>query len=282
MVQWLDEIDLDPSDPPVRMGVRTLGDQSWLLQDDEEESQLALKAKLTKDESSEVFLALPESEAAGLEVCSLITGTGRQLIPDSKDLHPLKRAGLSVQEDLCLMRRDEGCWVLAAASLCFPSRWRLSEKIGREISDVHGPVTGYPEFLRKKVNSLMDRLSTTPVWRRNWFIHPDPSLYQPERPENGDPIIEAVHVHDELFLRSERQTLRSLDTAGWILFTIKIQQASLGELNYARKNDFVKWLMNVSPEGASHKGIQPKQRAQILRSLGHSLPNPAFQHGFDQ
>ena len=107
-------------------------------------------------------------------------------------------------------------------------------------------------------------------------------MYQPERPENGDPIIEAVHVHDELFLRSERQTLRSLDTAGWILFTIKIQQASLGELNYARKNDFVKWLMNVSPEGASHKGIQPKQRAQILRSLGLSLPNPAFGHGFDQ
>ena len=87
MAHWLDEIDLDPSDPPVRMGVRTLGDRPWLVQDDEEESQLGLKANLAKDESSEVFLALPESEAAGLEVCSLITDTGRQLIPDSKDLH---------------------------------------------------------------------------------------------------------------------------------------------------------------------------------------------------
>ena len=270
MVRWLDEIDLDPSDPPVRMGVRTLGDQSWLLQDDEEESQLELKAKLTKDESSEVFLALPESEAAGLEVCSLITGTGRQLIPDSKDLHPLKRAGLSVQEDLCLMRRDEGCWVLAAASLCFPSRWRLSEKIGREISDVHGPMTGYPEFLRKKVNSLMDRLSTTPVWRRNWFIHPDPSLYQPERPENGDPIIRGERTLDELFIRSERQTLRSLDANGWILFTIKIQQTALRELLEARNEDLVDWLTTVSPESALHKGVQSEQREEILKSLNHS------------
>ncbi|MBT4891332.1 MAG: DUF3445 domain-containing protein, partial [Gammaproteobacteria bacterium] len=122
MVHWLDEIDLDPSDPPVQMGVRTLGDRPWLVQDDEEESQLGLKANLAKDESSEVFLALPESEAAGLEVCSLITDTGRQLIPDLEDLHPLERAGLSVQEDLCLMRRDKDRWILAAASLCFPSR----------------------------------------------------------------------------------------------------------------------------------------------------------------
>ena len=267
MVHWLGEIDLDPSDPPVRMGVRTLGDRSWLLRDDEEESQLELKANLVKDKSSEVFLALPESEAAGLEVCSLITDTGRQLIPDSKDLHPLERAGLSVQEDLCLMRRDKDHWILAAASLCFPSRWRLSEKIGREMSDVHGPVTGYPEFLKKKVNSLMDRLSTTPVLRRNWFIHPDPSLYQPERPESGDPIIREEHALDELFIRSERQTLRSLNTTGWILFTIKIQQTSLRELVEVRNEDLVDWLMTVSPESALHKGVQPEQREEILKSL---------------
>ena len=282
MVHWLDEIDLDPSDPPIRMGVRTLGDRSWLLQDEKEKSELELKASLTRDKSSEVFLALPESEAAGEEVCSLIAADGRQLISDEEDLHPLERAGLSIQEDLCLMQRKEDCWILAAASLCFPSRWRLSEKIGREMTDVHGPVDGYPEVLKKKVDSLMDRLSTSPVWRRNWFIHPDPSLHQPERPENGDPIIEAIHAQDGLFLRSERQTLRSLDTSGWILFTIKIQQTSLGELGMARKNDLVEWLMNVSPEGASHKGIQPKQRIEILRSFGLALPNPASRHVFDQ
>ena len=84
MVQWLDEIDLDPSDPPVRMGVRTLGDRSWLLRDDEEESQLELKANLVKDKSSEVFLSLPESEAAGLEVCSLITDTGFSVVRASQ------------------------------------------------------------------------------------------------------------------------------------------------------------------------------------------------------
>tara|TARA_B100000959_G_C14955839_1_gene613674 strand:+ start:1207 stop:2013 length:807 start_codon:yes stop_codon:yes gene_type:complete len=267
MTYWLDEIDLDPSDPSVRMGVRTLGDKPWLLQDEEEESELELKASLTRDTFSEVFLSTPESETAGLEVCSLITSTGRQLIPDLKDLHPLERAGLSIQEDLCLMRREEDRWILAAASLCFPSRWRLSEKIGREMSDVHGPVKGYSEFLRKKVNSLMDRLSTTPVWRRNWFIHPDPSLYQPDRPENGDPIIKSHLVLDELYLRSERQTLRSLSTSGWILFTIRVQQVPLRKLVEARKEDLVKWLATVSSDGILQKGIQLEQKEEILLSL---------------
>lgn len=267
MTSWLNEIDLDPSDPPIRMGVRALGDRPWLVQDKNEKSELELKANLTRDDSSEVFLALPGSEAAGEEVCSLITADGRQLISNEEGLHPLERAGLSIQEDLCLMQRKEDRWILAAASLCFPSRWRLSEKIGREMSDVHGPVDGYPEILKKKVNSLMDRLSDSPVWRRNWFIHPDPNLHQPERPENGDPIIESSHVQNDLFLRSERQTLRSLNTAGWILFTIKIEQTSLGELVIERKTDFVEWLMNVSPEGSLHKGIQPKQKTEILRSL---------------
>ena len=90
MTSWLNEIDLDPSDPPIRMGVRTLGDRPWLVQDENEKSELELKANLTRDDSSEVFLALPGSEAAGKEVCSLITADGRQLISNEEGLHPLE------------------------------------------------------------------------------------------------------------------------------------------------------------------------------------------------
>ena len=47
--------------------------------------------------------------------------------------HPLEKAGLSIQEDLCLMQRTTGGWVLKGASLSFPSRWQLHKKIGKNL-----------------------------------------------------------------------------------------------------------------------------------------------------
>ena len=66
------------------------------------------------------------------------------------------------------------------------------------MSRIHGPVEGYEEHLSKRVNNFFDRLGDEPVWRRNWFIHPDNSLYQPQRPLNGDPIIEFSEIGEKL------------------------------------------------------------------------------------
>jgi len=56
---------------------------------------------------------------------------------------PLVAASLLVQEDLILMRRDESGWRLVAGSLCFPSSWKLTEKFGRALQDIHAPVPGF-------------------------------------------------------------------------------------------------------------------------------------------
>ena len=37
--------------------------------------------------------------------------------------------------------------VFTAGVLCFPSRWRLMEKIGKPLSAVHGPVPLYADRL---------------------------------------------------------------------------------------------------------------------------------------
>ena len=61
-----------------------------------------------------------------------LTGEDWNLAAPPRD--PLELAGLLVQEDLCIVQNDDNAPVLTAAVLCFPSRWRLAEKIGRPLA----------------------------------------------------------------------------------------------------------------------------------------------------
>ena len=283
---WFDEIDLDPSAEWLRMGTRNLGRRPWLVVDDRRRAELALKARLLAERHEEVLQVEsgPEAEAAGRSTLALVEAdlVARGVAIDRADggpmgeteLHPLDRAGRLVQEDLCLMRRDPDTWVLAGGSLCFPSRWRLIDKMGLPTTEVHGPVVGYRSELAARVDHLFDRLADGAVdrivWRRNWFVHPDPELHQPDRPPTGDPILPAADCLDGLFLRSERQTLRRLDPDGWILFTIRIQQEPLSAFvaDPERRRALIEWLRAAPPPQQAHRGVAPEQATELLAALG--------------
>ena len=266
MDSWLDEIDLDVTGPPVSMGVRKLGNRPWTFTDAFTKDELALKLQLSKDMSKEVFIATNETELPGKAVLELIKKSGVKVL-NSYSGHSLQKAGLSVQEDLCLMNRTSEGWLLKAASLCFPSRWKLREKIGKNMIHIHGPVEGYEEHLSKRVNNFFDRLGNEPVWRRNWFIHPDNSLYQPQRPPNGDPIIGFGEIGKKLFVRSERQTLQLLEIPGWILFTIRVQRTPLKNLLLARQEEFKKWILEAPETHHDHKGLVAEQVDEIQKAF---------------
>ena len=92
-----------------------------------------------------------------------------------------------VQEDLCVLVEHEGRYRLEAASLCFPSHWRLHEKLGRSLAAIHAPVPHYAEELEAKVDRFFDRLRVDrPVVRRNLSIHCHDDLYRPEPHESPD------------------------------------------------------------------------------------------------
>ena len=146
----------------------------------------------------------------------------------------------------------DGAPHLDAASLCFPSYWRLADKLGRPMADVHGPVAHYGDELAAKVDTFLQRLRPErPVWRRNWSIHDDPSYFLPDP---TPPL--AVSPPEGLYLRSERQTLRRLTTADVVLFTIRTQQVPLAVL--AERPDVAHRLADAiahwSPELAAYKG----------------------------
>jgi hypothetical protein len=249
---WLDELNLES---PVAMGTRSLtGD--LFLGDEDFERDLRWKATLLAERHDEVFAALdsPAVRAASEEVLGLVGG-------DASGLHPLDAAGRRVQEDLCILVLRDGAPHLDAASLCFPSYWRLADKLGHPLADVHGPVPHYARELAGKVDGFLRRLQPgRMVWRRNWSIHDDPTYFLPEPGPAGD----------ALYLRSERQVLRRLDTPDTVLFTIRTQQVPLAVV--AQRPDIARRMAESiagwSPELVAYKGGKAAARgAEWLATL---------------
>jgi hypothetical protein len=262
------------------MGTRGLEPVAWLLADDERAGDLAVKAELLAGRHDEVFAALdtPAVAAASVEVLDLVVAaTGQD--PD-RSLHPLDASGRLVQEDLCLLIDRDGSPHLDAASLCFPSYWRLRDKLGRPLAAVHEPVAHYAEELAARVDRFIERLPVgRPVWRRNWSIHDDPAYFLPD----PTPPRAVPNPPEGLWLRSERQTLRRLTTPGAVLFTIRTQQIPLAVL--ADRPDVAARLAAAisawSAELRAYKGTHGAQaalgwlRAAARETAGPPAPDQA-------
>ncbi|MCP5034447.1 MAG: DUF3445 domain-containing protein [Actinomycetia bacterium] len=277
---WLYEIDLDPDRHWRYMGTRALGQRPWLVVDDQRDAELVFKSVLLTDRHDEVFIALPGTEDAGQEALDLIVGTGPTEVKASAveaeltdssgaELHPLDIAGRLVQEDLCLLNRTSKGWVLSAGSVCFPSSWSLAERVGHTLLDVHAPVEGYSSDLVGRVDRLFDRSEQQVIWRRNWFLDPDPRLFQPGRPESRDRVVAAPDCLSGLYLRSERQTFRLLPRTGYVLFTIRTQQHALGRLldDGSRRDAFTEFVRQAPIPVASHRGVCEQQRRELRLAL---------------
>jgi hypothetical protein len=143
---------------------------------------------------------------------------------DPRD-HPIVAASRLVQEDLCVLLRDD-VWRLQAACVCFPSRWRLAEKIGNSLGDIHAPVPLYDEILANPTNAFFDRLTPErSFWRLNWTLLDRPELHQPAGGKSR-----TCANSDEWYFRVERQTLRQLARTRAVVFTIRTYVAPLREM----------------------------------------------------
>lgn len=285
---WFDEISFDPNAPLLQMGTRRVGEAGWLVPDDKREVELALKSQLFAERHGDVFAAHPAARSSAvapaarvlemvrrelgrLGISSSLSGAPTDLSVEGP--HPLEQAGRLVQEDLCLIHFRDGTWHLDAASLCFPSRWRLADKIGRPLAAVHSPVNGYDPILVDRVNKAFDHLlaraDDRPVWRRNWFIHPDSALFQPCAPAGGDPLVPADRALANLWVRSERQVLRRVDQPDWAVFSIRVQQASVAELciDPGRRTRLFEYFSEAADAGVRHHGVSAAQRTQLLAAL---------------
>jgi len=224
------------------MGLQPLPLEAWIEIDDAFAAQLSTKRTLADARHGEVFQALPEAKPASEETLRLLLQHLRQHHPDHFEfaggelrnlltgerwdiehsrLHPLDQAGRLVQEDFCILQPDGENYRLTAGAVCFPSNWRLADKIGHTLADVHGPVPGYADRLEKPVDRSFNNLSADAiVWRANWAIHDTPTLFKATRdPEPA--TVTSANAGETLWFRVERQTLRRLPQSGAVLFTIR-------------------------------------------------------------
>jgi hypothetical protein len=210
------------------LGLRRLDLAQWLEVDEHRDAELAEKERLLAERHDEVVAHVPAGHAGAQECLTLVQQWLAEHRPDlsraaDDALHPVDAAGRLVQEDLCVLVREPSGWVLGAASVCFPSRWHLAEKIGRTLEVIHDPVPHY-EQIAAAVGTATDRLTPErPMWRLNWTLLADPALFQLPDARGPQPY-PGLH---RLVLRVERQTLRRLPSSGAVLFTIRTHRATL-------------------------------------------------------
>ncbi len=246
---------------PYRMAMDlvTVPEQKWFELDQRYAAEMAERRRLLRTIHDQVFAACPVSDPARAEALTLIVAALTEHHPDwfSRDgsllhnhltaetwqippgagrctaepsgesgaLDPLELAGRLVQEDLCVMQNSADGPLLTAGVLCFPSRWRLLEKIGKPLSAVHGPVPLYADRLARAVDRFMRHLKAGPIASRlNWSVLDDPALFQPTGKwrVDGATGITGDNAGDRLYLRVERQTLRRLPGSEAVLFGIRV------------------------------------------------------------
>jgi hypothetical protein len=270
------------------IGLKPLDPSEWIDADDRLAANLAEKERLAATRWDDVFAAEAGTEAAQAEVLALLTEHLPRRFPDRyrRDGDAMLVAGRTVplagmpalwtaarlvQEDLVLMRRGEAGWRLAAASLSFPSSWKLTDKFGRPIHEVHAPVPGFGGGTRNAelIGRMFDNMrAETPMIRWNWSVYGDAELFHPHNsPARRFGTGERA---ENVFLRVERQTLRLLPQSRDIVFTIRIIVDPLVALE--RHSDaariataLIEQLLSFNAEQLDYKGMTLERDRLVAR-----------------
>jgi hypothetical protein len=244
-------LSFEPGPYRMAMGLITLPQSDWIELDACYREEMAERRRLLTERHDDVFGVLPEAEDASCEVLQRLVAYLTTQFPDWFGLdgstlvnrltdetwnlaalpcHPLELAGRLVQEDLCIIQSDGDVPRFTAAFLCFPSRWRLHEKLGRPLTMVHGPVPFYADRLATPVNRFMAKVKPGHIASRlNWSVLDDPAMYQPTGKwrEAANTAITPENAGDALYLRVERQTLTRLPRTDAVLFGIRVHSYKL-------------------------------------------------------
>lgn len=241
------------------------------------------KRELLSERNSELFSALPGSEAAQQEVLDLLLEhlprrfpksfaregdrlinhrTGETWTLDEWRNRPLDLAGRWVQEDLLvLLPSADGIYHLVAGSLFFPLYWRLADKLGRPLGQIHAPVPGYDQALERPMDNFFARLQPDhPGYRLNWSILDTPELFLGTLHHYPIPAdITAANAGDRLWIRVERQTLRRLPQSGGVPFTVRTYTYPLAILQQYPEAaaGLVKTIAQIPPDMQRYKSIAP-------------------------
>lgn len=271
------------------IGLKPLAMEHWIEIDEHFVADLNCKDELLAHHHRDVFVAMPDTQSAQMEVLQTLTThllayfpsvyrslnqgiynlkTGQMFTVEEFTDAPLDLAGRLVQEDLCVLQSGERGYILSAASVCFPLRWKLREKLGQPIGLIHQRVPGYAQKLERPVDNVFERLRDGfPALRFNWSIVDSPALYldQDKLATAFNGAITVETAGEALWLRVERQTLRRLPLSGAVLFTIRTYIYPLEQVaaDAAVAATLAHAIQNLMPDMQVYKNLLPFRQALL-------------------
>ncbi|KAF4963205.1 hypothetical protein FSARC_8783 [Fusarium sarcochroum] len=156
---------------------------------------------------------------------------------DLKTREPLHILRDNVPEDFTLTLRDgkTGHYIFRAGIICSSVGWNLGRKIGLDLNAMHTPVPDYKEKMELSMNRFFSKMPTfSPIQRGSWGLSHGQPIYEPGSLDNSslkyrDSYDPSLQIED-VFFRTDWQTLRRLPLSGAIVFNFKVLFTPVTEL----------------------------------------------------
>jgi dimethylamine monooxygenase subunit A len=258
-----------------QMGLKALDPSQWIERCENLLPQLRLKKEILASQRAVAFHSSPGSEEACLELEELlrehlcrhdpavyrqngnifsVAGFQDFSCPPSSD--PLGQLAQYVQEDFCLLSPSAPVRFEAGA-VCFLSRWKVSEKAGKQNEAVHSPVPDFSLIARQSTHFLESLQPGRLMARFNWTVQDGNELFLPEIAPQKMPYT-PENVLENSWLRVERQTLRRLPKTRFVVFTIRTFHYAMTEVarDPLRRAVASSTISGLSREMASYKGMR--------------------------
>ncbi|KAI1761539.1 mannosyl transferase [Hypoxylon sp. FL1150] len=238
----------------VTMGLRSMKHVDWIELDNHYPRYHADKARRIKERGHKSCRTAPEAYPAAVELLEELTdylparypslykrtavGLDNLWSGESFDIatrplaeDPMQTCARLVQDDLAIMiEKPDSQYYLLAGAILLPGFWRLEDKYGMPLSEIHtsGDVPQFREKLEKGMLNFFRRLKPEEmVARNNYFLQVDDdlgwswSIGPEDAPEVSWSTAEKNRAVEHHHFRSERQTLRRLPRSGGVVFTIR-------------------------------------------------------------
>ncbi len=172
--------------------------------------------------------------------------------------------------DFALLKADGTGPRLVGGCVCFPSQWRLTDKVGHPIHFIHEPVPSLNASLAPRIAGFLARLKPGPAFlRSNWGLSRSAELNQ--HPEQNIPRLAPPLRAEEVFLRIENQALVALPESGGVLFGIRLEVHPLAEVRRdpVARRGLARGLRTMPDEMAAYKNIS-HVRQELIELLNEN------------
>jgi len=197
------------------------------------------------------------------------------LAPPSEPAAAVKALGSTLPPDFVLLARNAtGVCRVAAGCVCFPSTWRLHDKLNLTIAEVHDVVPGLNAVLSAQIDRLLAGLKPGKSWgRSNWGLSASPERNQ--HPDRDISAPDADAPPNALWLRREDQLLAALPDGQGLVFGIRIEHIPIATILQSPRwsQRLARGLATLTPGMIDYKRLNQVQHA-LLNRLRAAIERP--------